>query len=191
MRARLVTLVLAAGIGLGGCAYGYDPYGGGYGGVSVGYGNYGYGGYRDYGYYNPYYYGGYGYPYGGLGGYYGGSSYYGWNNGFYYPGTGYYVYDRYRRAHRWTDAQRDYWEWRRKGSRSGTGGGARAIAQWGDFNQGVQVINGTNGTSSIRTRSGRGERVSGTTSTRSDTVRVRSRSSDDGERPRRRGHDND
>ena len=51
---RLAALALAGGVTLGGCAYGYDPYGGGYGGVSVGYG------YNDYGSYNPYYYGGYG-----------------------------------------------------------------------------------------------------------------------------------
>ena len=39
---RLAALALVSGITLGGCAYGYDPYGYG-GGVSVGYGNYGYG----------------------------------------------------------------------------------------------------------------------------------------------------
>jgi hypothetical protein len=182
---RLAAIALAGGLTLGGCAYGYDPYGGGYGGVSVGYG------YNDYGYYNPYYYGGYGRPYG-YGGYYGGSPYYGWYDGFYYPGTGYYVYDRYRRAHRWTDAQRDYWEWRRKGSRSGDGGGARAIEHWGDFNPGVQVINGQNGSSTVRTRTIRmGDSASGTATTRSHTVRIRGHSDDGDNSSRRRHRDND
>ena len=53
---RLAAVALMSGITLGGCAYGYDPYGP-YGGVSVGYG-YGYG-------YDPYY------SYGSYGGYYG------------------------------------------------------------------------------------------------------------------------
>ena len=50
-------------------------------------------------------------------GYYGDSyyddGYYGWYDNFYYPGTGYYVYDRQRRAHRWNDRQRQYWQARR------------------------------------------------------------------------------
>jgi hypothetical protein len=40
--------------------------------------------------------------------------YWGWHGGYYYPGTGYYVYDRYRRPFRWTDAQRRYWTERRE-----------------------------------------------------------------------------
>ncbi|HET9810597.1 MAG TPA: hypothetical protein VFP53_02735 [Sphingomicrobium sp.] len=109
MRARFATLIVAAaGLGLGGCAYGGLGGYGGYGGVSVGYGDYGYGGY---GYGSPYY--GYGYsrygynPYG-YGGYYG-SPYYGWYNGYYYPGSGYYVYDRHHNRRQLTDAERKYW----------------------------------------------------------------------------------
>jgi len=110
---RNTAIILAAGIGLSGCAT-YGPYGGL--GVGVGYGNGGYGydpyygggyyggGYGSYGYNSPYGYGGYGY----------GSPYYGWNDGFYYPGSGYYVYDQYRNRHRWTDAQRRYWEQRQR-----------------------------------------------------------------------------
>ena len=68
---RLAAVALAGGLTLGGCAYGYDPYGGGYGGLGVGIGyNSGYGGYGSYGYGDPY--GGYGYggyPYGGYGNY--------------------------------------------------------------------------------------------------------------------------
>ncbi|MDQ3471555.1 MAG: hypothetical protein M3428_04145 [Pseudomonadota bacterium] len=134
MRARLVTLILAAGISLGGCAYG-----GGLGGLSVGatYGNPygGYGGYGSrYGYGNRYGYGGYGSPYGygggyggyggGYGGYGGGFGYdpyfgggyspyygspFGWHNGFYYPGTGNYVYDRDRRRRSLNEAERRHW----------------------------------------------------------------------------------
>ena len=60
-------------------------YGGGYGMASAGY------------YGDPYY----------------DDGYYGWYDNFYYPGTGYYVYDRQRRAHRWNDRQRQYWQARR------------------------------------------------------------------------------
>jgi hypothetical protein len=126
MRARLAILVAGAAA-LGGCAYGYGGYGspyGGYGspygglsvGVSSGYGGYGYGGYGGYGYnncYSPYA------PYGGYGSYYGGCNvgydpFWGWNSGYYYPGTGNYVYDRYRRPHVWSDAQKRYWSERRE-----------------------------------------------------------------------------
>ncbi|MGY4397807.1 hypothetical protein ACVWZA_003004 [Sphingomonas sp. UYAg733] len=93
-RIGLAALALAATIGLGGCTDGY-----GYNGVSLGYGS---GDYYDASYYD----GGYGY-----GGGYGGG--YGWYGDYYYPGTGYYIYDRNRRAHRWNDGQRRYWEGRR------------------------------------------------------------------------------
>ena len=85
---RTLALALAAGVSLAACAY--DDYG--YGGVSVGYGNPGY--------YDDYY------------GYYSSNPYWGWYDGYYYPGTGYYVYDSYRRPHRWSDAQRGYWSGR-------------------------------------------------------------------------------
>jgi hypothetical protein len=117
---RTAALAAAAMIGLSGCAYN-----GLYSGVSVGLGNSGY--------YDPYYSGyGYGAGYSGYG--YGFDPYWGWNDGFYYPGTGYYVYDRYRRAHHWTDAQRRYWEARRQRSLAD---GFRRIAtdNWEDFNR--------------------------------------------------------
>ena len=149
---KAAALAIVAGVGLSGCAY--SPYGSGMG-VGVGYGN-GYGngyGYNDY--YDPYYGGGgyyganynrYGYGYGS--GY--GQPYYGWYDGYYYPGNGYYVYDRDRRAHRWSDAQRKYWEWRRQGatntSRGGTGG---VLQNWVDFQNGGQTANRT-----VRQRSG-------------------------------------
>jgi hypothetical protein len=119
---RTVVLTAVAVVGLSACAtpYGYGPYG--YGGASVGagngyydpyYGGYGYGaGYPGYGYgagYPGYGYGagypGYGYAY---------APYWGWYDNFYYPGTGFYVYDSYRRPHRWTDAHRRYWTVRRE-----------------------------------------------------------------------------
>ncbi len=100
MRAHL-GILLAGTVALGGCAYGgYGPYGG----MSVGVGydsGYGYGGY-----------GGGGYPYGTYGGY--GDPYYGWYDNYYYPGTGYYVYDSYRRPHRWNNNQQRYWSQRRE-----------------------------------------------------------------------------
>ena len=99
-RFRAALVAAAGSVALTGCAT-YDPYG--YSGVSVGYGSPYYGGY------------GYGSPYYG-GGYYGRgyAPYYGWYNGYYYPGTGIYVYDRYRRPHRWTESQRRYWQGRRE-----------------------------------------------------------------------------
>lgn len=134
---KTAALAIVAGVGLSGCAYG--PYGGL--GVGVGYGN----GYYDPYYNDRYYSGGYGYPYGSGYGYgypYGGygSSYYGWNNGFYYPGSGYYVYDRYRRPHRWTDAQRRYWE-RQRGIATSSGGVSRVVENWADFQNGPQANN--------------------------------------------------
>lgn len=127
MRARLAVLLAAGTAALGGCAYG-----GPFGGISVGmgygsgYGGYygGYGGYDCYDPYSPYggAYGGYGgydrygFPVGGAGygdcGY--GNPYWGWYGDYYYPGTGYYVYDRYRRPHRWDDRQKRYWTERRE-----------------------------------------------------------------------------
>ena len=120
MRARLATLIVAAGVSLGGCAYGN-----GYGGLSVGsgyggvYGSpYGYG-HGAYG--SPYAYGaGYGYNpyYGGYNPYYRspfygsryyGSPYLGWSDGYYYPGSGYYVYDRDRVRRRITEQERQRW----------------------------------------------------------------------------------
>lgn len=127
-RIRSALIVLAGSVALTGCAYG--PYGGisaGYGspyygsGYSTPYYGSGYGSpYYSAGYGSPYYgsgygspyYGGYGNPYGyGYG--YGAPSYYGWYNDLYYPGTGYYVYTRDGSRHRWSDAQRRYWESRR------------------------------------------------------------------------------
>jgi len=98
-RIRAAGLVIAASLGLSACM---SPYGYSGVGVGVGVGNGGY--YGDYGY------GGYGYPYSSYG--YGYPSY-GWYDDFYYPGNGYYVYSRDGHRHRWTDAQRRYWESRR------------------------------------------------------------------------------
>jgi hypothetical protein len=107
MRARLAIL-LAGTVALGGCAYGYGGYGGYGSGLSVGIG---YGSGYD-GYYGGGYYGG-GYPYGGYGyGY--GDPYFGWYDDYYYPGTGYYVYDSYRRPHRWNRDQERYWTQKRE-----------------------------------------------------------------------------
>jgi hypothetical protein len=96
-RIRTAMLALAGGLSLGACAYddGYS-----YGGLSVGYGS---AGYDDY-FYDDYYHGGLGYS----------PSYFGWYNGFYYPGTGIYVYDQYRRPHRWNDSHRRYWSERQR-----------------------------------------------------------------------------
>jgi hypothetical protein len=121
---RLAAVVLVSSIALGGCAYdmygdgyGYDPYGYGYGygyprssvsigiGYGSGYGSYGYGGYG---------YGGYGYPYGGY-------DPFGWYGGSYYPGTGIFVYDSYRRPHRWSGDQERYWTTRRTNWQGRTG----------------------------------------------------------------------
>jgi hypothetical protein len=152
---RNAAIALVAGVGLSGCAYG--PYGGV--GMGVGYGNgygydpyyggYGYGSQYGYGYGSPY--GSYGYGYG--------SPYYGWNDGFYYPGTGYYVYDSNRRAHRWSDSQRRYWEQRRaEYVRRHNGTSDTTVAtvtrpQWGDFS------NRRSNTVRVRTESTNGNRV--------------------------------
>lgn len=107
-RFGLVALLSAVGFGTAACTDGY-----GYSGVGLGYGS---GYYADPYYGDPYYAG-----VGGVGGSFG------WYDNFYYPGTGVYVYDRYRRPHRWNDGQRRYWQ-----SRPGwNGSGARA--NWNDF----------------------------------------------------------
>jgi len=124
---RTSAALVAAAVGLGGCAY--SPYGGL--GVGVGYGNAGY--YDPY--YDPYDSGRYGY-----GGY---SPYYGWYDGYYYPGTGYYVYDRYRNPYYWSDAQRRYWEDRYRRWRSTNRTESVPQQVWGEFarrNPGVTVI---------------------------------------------------
>jgi hypothetical protein len=97
VRLRTAVLLVAAGLGLSAC--GYDRYGYGYGGLSVGYGSAGY--------CDPYWDDCY---YGRGGGY---DPWYGWYGDYYYPGFGIYVYDRYRRPHRWNDDHRRYWEGRR------------------------------------------------------------------------------
>ena len=94
---RISAAGLAIALGLTAAACTEDGYG--YSGVSVGYSSGGY--YDDY---DPYYS-------------YGPRSYFGWYGDYYYPGTGYYVYDRYRRPHRWNNGQQRYWydrgrEWR-------------------------------------------------------------------------------
>ena len=121
---RNAALALVAGLGLGGCAYG--PYGGL--GVGVGYGNNGY--YGNSGYYGGY--GSYGYsPYGYNAGY--GYSPYGWYDGFYYPGTGYYVYDSYRRPHRWSSVQQRYWLERQRRYRASNPRNVEIRQNWRDF----------------------------------------------------------
>ena len=116
---RTAALTLAAAVGLSACTTGYGPYGGS--SVSVGIGS---------GYYDPYYAYGYDIP---VYRYGAGYPYYGWYDGFYYPGTGYYVYDRYRRAHRWSDRHRRYWESRRQ--RSLVDGFRNVATNWSDFDR--------------------------------------------------------
>lgn len=122
---RAAALAATAAITLSGCAYN-----GLYSGVSVGYGNAGY--------YDPYYGYGYGYPgygYSRLG--YGYSPYWGWHDSFYYPGSGFYVYDRYRRPYRWTDAQRRYWTIRRERALATSTTSQPVVIRdnWGDFDR--------------------------------------------------------
>jgi len=126
VRLRTAAILLAAGVGLGGCAT-YSPFG--YGnGVSVSYGDR---------YYDPYNrgYSPYGSRYGY--GYNAGYSPYGWYDGYYYPGAGYYVYDRYRNPYYWNDYQRRYWTVRQKDP------SVREV--WTDF---VRKQAGTSGTTS-------------------------------------------
>ena len=93
MRIPYISLIAAGALALGGCAYGDLGYGVGYGSPYYGYGYGPYGGYGEY----PAYYGGFGAPY------------FGWYDDYYYPGTGVFVYDSYRRPHRWSSRERDYW----------------------------------------------------------------------------------
>ena len=134
MRIPFISLLAAGALALGGCAYGDLGYGGGYGGYGGygPYGGYGYGGssvsigYSS-GYYDPY--GGYGYGYGGYG-----SPYYGWYDNYYYPGTGYYVYDTYRRPHRMSTTQRNYWSSRSPALRTTTSTRTRTVQpNWSSF----------------------------------------------------------
>lgn len=115
-RLGLAGLFVSIGLATAACTDGY-----GYSGVGVGVGVA-----DGYDYADPYRDGGYGAYGAGYGGY--GSSYSGWYDNFYYPGTGVYVYDRYRRAHRWNDGQRRYWEGRRGGYRNG-----QIRDNWADF----------------------------------------------------------
>jgi len=103
MRIPFISLIAAGALTLGGCAYGDLGYG-----IGAGYGDsYGYGYGSPYGY-------SYGSPYYGMGYSSYASPYFGWYDNSYYPGTGYYVYDQYRRPHRWSDRERSYWQSRQQ-----------------------------------------------------------------------------
>jgi hypothetical protein len=159
MSLRSAALAITAAVGLSGCST-YGLYGSPYGGASVGYG--GYDPYYDgYGYgYSPYGYS----PYGYRSAYYG-SPYWGWYDDFYYPGTGYYVYDRYRRPHRWSDSQRDYWMQRQKVA----GVIAKALQpNWNDFSR-TSSTSPTVTTTTTRVR----ERTVAPRMIRTETVRER------------------
>ena len=131
---RAVTLAAAA-LGLSACTAGYGS------GLSVGIGNgyydpyysgYGYNGYGYDGY--PAYASGYGSGYPSYGYGYGYPSYYGWYDGYYYPGTGYYVYDQYRRPHRWSNTQQRYWTERQRTFRGATRSNIGELRDnWQDF----------------------------------------------------------
>lgn len=115
---RNLALAAIASVSLAACTDGY-----GYSGVSMGYGAGGYGGYGGYGdgFYDSGFYGG------GFG-----PSYFGWYGDYYYPGTGYFVYDQYRRPHRWNTAQRNYWQGRARNWQ----GDRRDIRQnWGGYDR--------------------------------------------------------
>jgi hypothetical protein len=168
---RLGILAAASGLVLGGCAYGYDGYGG-FGGVSVGY-NSGYG-YGSYGY-DPYGYAGYGYDPYGYG--YGYGSPYGWYDGFYYPGSGIYVYDSYRRRHAWNDTQRHYWQdrtshWRdRRGNTNATTTVVTPRENWSGFDRSRTRSSDTTRSSDNGRWSGRWDgRSSSQSSSSSDTT---------------------
>ena len=117
MRIPYISLIAAGALALGGCAYGdlgYGVgYGGGYGAYDYGYGYGPYGGYGEY----PAYYGGFGAPY------------FGWYDNYYYPGAGIFVYDSYRRPHRWSSSERSYWLSRQ------TANGTTKAANWSGFNR--------------------------------------------------------
>ena len=139
MRIRIpyISLVAAAGLALGGCAYGDLGMGLGYGSPYYGssYGAYGYGApYGAYGYGGPY--GGisYGIGYGNYYGGYGGYSPFGWYDNYYYPGTGYYVYDVNRRPYRMTSTQRTYWS-RRSPALSTSGTRTNVRPNWSAFDR--------------------------------------------------------
>lgn len=132
MRTRIALLAVAGSALLGGCAdygYGYGPYSSL--SVGVGYGG-GYGGY-----YSPYDYG-YGYSPFDYGGWYG-DPYFGWYDGGYYPGSGIYVYDSYRRPHRWNDQQQRYWRDRQQSVTTRAVSSSRQQPQfnenWSGFNR--------------------------------------------------------
>jgi len=114
MKIGIMVLGAASLLSLGGCVD--DGYG--YSSVSVGYGAPGY--YGDY--YSDFYDGGYGMPY------------YGWYGGYYYPGSGYYVYDRYRRPHRWTGSQQYYWQ-----NRGSQWRGSNRGDEWRGFQRGPRT----------------------------------------------------
>jgi len=142
-RLRIAALAAVAAAGLAACT---TPYG--YGGVSVGNGYYG----SDYGYgygagYPSY---GAGYPGYGYGAGYPGyalsyAPYWGWYDNFYYPGTGYYVYDAYHQPHRWTDAQRRYWNACRERALSSPNGGQQVVIRenWDDFSRNRPAVRPT------------------------------------------------
>lgn len=131
MRTRVALLAIAGSALLGGCAdygYGYGPY------SSISFGV-GYGGYYpdDYGY-SPY---GWGYSPFDYGGWWD-DPYFGWYDGGYYPGVGVYVYDSYRRPHRWNEAQERYWSQRQQSVRTTattrTGRQPTFRENWSSFN---------------------------------------------------------
>ena len=80
-------------------------------------------------------------PYGGLG------VGVGYGNGYGYGyDDGYYVYDSYRRPHRWSDAQRRYWESRRQGTQTSRRGTTGILQNWVDFQNGPQANTANNTT---------------------------------------------
>ena len=147
---RTAAILLAAGVGLGGCAT-YSPFG--YGnGVSVSYGDR---------YYDPYYRG-YGSRYGA------GYAPYGWYDGFYYPGAGYYVYDQYRNPYYWNDYQRRYWTVRQKDP------SVREV--WTDFVRDRATRSGTTSQTQSATTTSRAERIRANRAERVRTSRAERRS---------------
>ena len=176
-----------AAVGLAACT---TPYG--YSGVSLGVGNgyygsqygYGYGGgYPGYGYGYGAGYPGYGYGAGYPGYGYGYAPYWGWNDDFYYPGTGYYVYDIYRRPHRWTDAQRRYWNALRERALSSSTDSQPVVIRenWDDFSRDRSAVRPSRVDRDVDQtvrieRSSRPVRVERTISTRAHRARASGRS---------------